>query len=140
MEHLADRHGWLPPRARSSPDLALVIVVAAALIACRRIWTNPRGDAGEQAVWLTAPLFAIVILCTSFSWGYYCLLLVPLGFVSLRQDRVADWAVRLGVFLALAPRCSSTHYPATRTAITTRSRITFSGSVFCSMGLRSSAS
>ena len=84
-------------------DLALVIVVAAALIACRRIWTNPRGDAGEQAVWLTAPLFAIVILCTSFSWGYYCLLLVPLGFVSLRQDRVADWAVRLGVFLALAP-------------------------------------
>jgi arabinofuranan 3-O-arabinosyltransferase len=83
--------------------VAVVIVLAASLIACWRLWANPRGDAGEQAVWLTAPLFVIVILCTSFSWGYYCLLLVPLGFVSLRQDRIADWAVRLGVFLALAP-------------------------------------
>lgn len=83
--------------------VAAVIVLAASLIASWRIWANPRGDAGEQAVWLTAPLFVIVILCSSFSWGYYCLLLVPLGFVSLRQDRVADWAVRLGVFLALAP-------------------------------------
>jgi len=82
---------------------AVVIVLAASLIAYWRMWTNPRGDAGEQAVWLTAPLFVIVILCSSFSWGYYCLLLVPLGFVSLRHDRVADWAVRLGVFLALAP-------------------------------------
>ena len=60
-------------------------------------------DAGDQAVWLTAPLFVILILCFSFAWAYYGLLLLPLAFVSLRQDRAADWLVRVGVFLALAP-------------------------------------
>jgi hypothetical protein len=56
-----------------------------------------------HAVWLTAPLFVIVILGFSFAWGYYCLLLLPLGFVSLQRDRVADWTARIGVLLALAP-------------------------------------
>ena len=57
----------------------------------------------EQAVWFSAPLFVILILCFSFAWGYYSLLLLPLGFVVLRRDRAVDWVVRLGVFLALAP-------------------------------------
>jgi len=83
--------------------LARVLVVAVSLFANFRIWQRPRRDAGEQAVWLTAPLFVIIILCFSFAWAYYALLLVPLGFISLKQDRVADWIIRAGVFLALAP-------------------------------------
>jgi len=84
-------------------DVARAIVVVVSLFACWRVWKAPRSDAGEQAVWLTAPLFVILILCFSFAWGYYCLLLVPLGFVALKRDRAADWVVRVGVFLALAP-------------------------------------
>lgn len=79
------------------------LVIVASLFACWRIWKNPGRRAGEQAVWLTAPLFAILILCFSFAWAYYGLLLLPLGFVALRKDGVADWVVRAGVFLALAP-------------------------------------
>ncbi len=84
-------------------DVLRVLVVVICLAACWRLGTRPRAGGGVQAVWLTAPLFVILILCFSFSWGYYCLLLVPLGFVSLCQDRITDWVVRLGVFLALAP-------------------------------------
>ena len=83
-------------------DVVRVIVVALCLLACWRLWRHPRDERGVQAVLLTAPLFVIVVLCFSFSWGYYCLLLLPLGFVSLQQDRLADWVVRLGVFLAVA--------------------------------------
>jgi arabinofuranan 3-O-arabinosyltransferase len=84
-------------------DLARAIVLVACLITCWRLWRHPRHEGATQAVWLTAPLFVVVILCFSFSWGYYCLLLLPLGFVSLQRDHVADWTARLGVFLALAP-------------------------------------
>jgi arabinofuranan 3-O-arabinosyltransferase len=83
--------------------LVRILVIAVSLFACWRIWKRPCKDPGEQAMWLTAPLFVILILCFSFAWGYYALLLVPLGFVSLTRDRIADWAVRIGVFLALAP-------------------------------------
>ena len=84
-------------------DLARLLVVVVSLVACWRIWRHPREDGGVQAVLLTAPLLVIEILCFSFSWGYYCLLLLPLGFVSLRGNRIADWVVRVGVFLAMAP-------------------------------------
>ncbi|HXZ61821.1 MAG TPA: glycosyltransferase family 87 protein [Acidimicrobiales bacterium] len=84
-------------------DVVRTLMVGVSLFTCWRIWKRPVGRAGEQAVWLTAPLFSILILCFSFAWGYYALLLLPLGFVSLRQDRTADWIVRVGVFLALAP-------------------------------------
>jgi len=80
-----------------------LLVVAVGLFATWRIWKRPQSGAGEQAVWVTAPLFVILILCFSFSWGYYALLLLPLGFVALRQDRATDWTVRIGVFLAVAP-------------------------------------
>jgi hypothetical protein len=83
--------------------LARVVVVAVSLFASWRIWQRPQRDAGEQAVWVTAPLFVIIILCFSFAWAYYALLLLPLGFISLKRDRLADWLVRVGVFLALAP-------------------------------------
>jgi len=89
------------PSALAAAARALVVVVS--LLACWRIWKRPQPHAGDQAVWLTAPLFAILILCFSFAWGYYALLLLPLGFVALEQDRAADWVVRVGVFLALAP-------------------------------------
>jgi hypothetical protein len=96
-------------------DLARLLVVVASLLACWRIWRQPRERGGVQAVLLTTPLFAIEILCFSFSWGYYCLLLFPIGFVSLRRDRLADWVVRVGVFLAMAPpilaNTVSTGYP-----------------------------
>ena len=84
-------------------DVVRLLVVVACLVACWRIWSRPRTAGGEQAVWLTAPLFVILVLCFSFSWGYYCLLFVPMGFVALRRDRLSDWVVRVGVFLALAP-------------------------------------
>lgn len=84
-------------------DVVRLVVVVACLIACWRIWRRPPATGGEQAVWLTAPLFVILILCFSFSWGYYCLLLLPVGFAALRRDRISDWVVRFGVFLALAP-------------------------------------
>jgi arabinofuranan 3-O-arabinosyltransferase len=84
-------------------DLVRAIVIVVCLITCWRQWRRLQDGGGEQAVWLTAPLFVIVILCFSFSWGYYCLLLLPVGFVSLQQSRIADWVVRVGVFVALAP-------------------------------------
>ena len=75
-------------------DVVRVIVTAICLIVCWRLWKRPRDEGGVQAVLLTAPLFVIVVLSFSFSWGYYCLLLLPLGFVSLRRDRSSDWVVR----------------------------------------------
>ena len=103
MEHVAQRHGALHPRAHAVGAVLRVLVAAASLFACWQIWKRPRREAGEQAIWLTAPLFVILILCFSFAWAYYSVLLLPLAFVSLRQDRAADWLVRVGVFLALAP-------------------------------------
>jgi arabinofuranan 3-O-arabinosyltransferase len=84
-------------------DVLRVIVTAVCLIACWSLWRRPRDKGGVQAVLLTAPLFVIVVLSFSFAWGYYCLLLLPLGFVSLQRDRLSDWVVRIGVFLAVAP-------------------------------------
>ncbi len=83
--------------------LLRAIVVIVCLSASWMLWKHPRGSTGEQAIWFSAPLFVILILCFSFAWGYYALLLLPLGFASLQSDRVADWVIRLGVFLALAP-------------------------------------
>jgi arabinofuranan 3-O-arabinosyltransferase len=83
-------------------DVIRVIVTVVCLIVCWRLWTRPRDEGGLQAVLVTAPLFVIVVLSFSFSWGYYCLLLLPLGFVSLQRDRLSDWVVRIGVFLAVA--------------------------------------
>jgi arabinofuranan 3-O-arabinosyltransferase len=83
--------------------VARIAVVAVSLFACWRIWSRTHLETAEQAVWFSAPLFVILILCFSFAWGYYSLLLLPLGFVVLRRDRPVDWVVRLGIFLALAP-------------------------------------
>jgi arabinofuranan 3-O-arabinosyltransferase len=83
--------------------LARIVVVGVSLFACWRIWSLTHLETAEQAVWFSAPLFVILILCFSFAWGYYSLLLLPLGFVALRRDRTVDWVVRLGIFLALAP-------------------------------------
>ena len=83
--------------------VARIAVVAVSLFACWRIWSRTRLQTAEQAVWFSAPLFVILILCFSFAWGYYSLLLLPLGFVVLRRDRPVDWVIRLGIFLALAP-------------------------------------
>jgi arabinofuranan 3-O-arabinosyltransferase len=83
--------------------LARIAVVVVSLFACWRIWAQTQLRTAEQTVWFSAPLFVILILCFSFAWGYYSLLLLPLGFVALLRDRPADWVVRLGVFLALAP-------------------------------------
>jgi len=84
-------------------DVVRVIVTAICLMVCWRLWKRPRDEGGVQAALLTAPLFVIVVLSFSFSWGYYCLLLLPLGFVSLQRDRLSNWVVRVGVFLAVAP-------------------------------------
>jgi arabinofuranan 3-O-arabinosyltransferase len=84
-------------------DVLRIIVTAICLIVCWRLWKRPQAEGAVQAVLLTAPLFVIVVLSFSFSWGYYCLLLLPLGFVSLQRDRLSDWVVRLGVFVAVAP-------------------------------------
>lgn len=83
--------------------LARIVVVGVSLFACWRIWSRTHLETAEHAVWFSAPLFVILILCFSFAWGYYSLLLLPLGFVALRRDRTVDWVVRLGIFLALAP-------------------------------------
>jgi arabinofuranan 3-O-arabinosyltransferase len=83
--------------------VARIAVVVVSLFVCWRIWSRTHLETAEQAIWFSAPLFVILILCFSFAWGYYSLLLLPLGFVVLRRDRVIDWVVRLGIFLALAP-------------------------------------
>ena len=49
--------------------VARVLVGGASLFACWRIWRRPVRDAGDQAIWLTAPLFVILILCFSFAWA-----------------------------------------------------------------------
>lgn len=87
------------------PAGAIVIVRAAVGLACvgicRKIWRIPFSRAGEQAIWVTAPLLVGMIVCFSFAWAYYAVLFLPLVLGSL--DRM-DWGgrlIRLGVGLAL---------------------------------------
>ena len=84
-------------------DLARVLVVVAALVITWKIWSRPQSEPGTHAIWLTAPLFVILILCFSFAWGYYTLLLLPLGFAALTDDRLSSWVTRIGVVLAIIP-------------------------------------
>ncbi len=85
---------WLVDTARVVAGLACVGV-------CRRMWLRASGSPGERAIWLTAPLLVGMIVCFSFAWAYYAVLLIPLVLVSLDKRDPGSRLVQIGVALAL---------------------------------------
>ena len=77
-------------RFLSLPEWLVTFVRGGTLVAglgiCHRFWRRPVASPGEQAVWLTAPLTVVLILCFTFAWAYYAMLLIPLVLVTLADE------------------------------------------------------
>ena len=82
-------------------DVGRVVAGLACVAVCRQRWLRPIGGPGVQAVWFTAPLLVGMVMCFTFAWAYYAVLLLPLVIVSLDRRDVGARAIQIGVALAL---------------------------------------
>ena len=81
--------------------VARVVTGVACAVVCRRLWLHRFGSAGEQAIWLTAPLLVGMILCFTFAWAYYALLFLPLILATLGRRDLGSRFIQMGVVSAM---------------------------------------
>ena len=87
MEHVADRHGGLPPCGPAVGVAVSLMVSRSVSSRTGECGQTPTRGPGERPCGRPPRCSSFVILCFSFSWGYYCLLLVPLGSSRLPRSR-----------------------------------------------------